>query len=399
MTASSKTTISVPLLDLKAQYESLRGEIEPVVRDVIESQWFIGGPNVSQLEEDIAKYCSVPRAVGCASGSDAILLSLQTLGIGSGDFVACPTYSFFATAGSISRLGAQPLLVDIDPDTYNMNARSLEDALSSVPSGAVKAVMPVHLFGQCCDMDAITEVASRHGLPVIEDAAQALGAEDVHGRRAGSMSHAGCFSFFPSKNLGGFGDGGLVTFQDEESASQASRLRNHGMDPKYFHAEIGSNSRLDALQAAVLIVKLRHLDAWTEGRRENARFYDDIFRQAGGLASDVSLDEGSDLPLRFPLPAPESARHIYNQYIVRVPAGHRDLIRSRLAELNIGTEVYYPLSLHQQECYKDLDTQGRSFSVSERAATETISIPVYPDLSMDQKQHVAESLISIAREL
>ena len=399
MTASSKTTITVPLLDLKAQYETLRDEIEPVVRDVIESQWFIGGPNVSQLEEDISRYCRASHAVGCASGSDAILLALQTLGVGPGHYVACPTYSFFATAGSISRLGAKPLLVDIDPGTYNMDPHSLEAALSSVSAEAVKAIMPVHLFGQCCDMDAITEIASSRNLPIIEDAAQALGAEDVHGRRAGSMAHAGCFSFFPSKNLGGFGDGGIVTFQTEESASQAARLRNHGMNPKYYHAEIGSNSRLDALQAAVLIVKLRHLDAWTQCRRENARFYDEVFQQAGALTSDLSLNESTDIPLRFPLPAPDSARHIYNQYIVRVPASHRDLIRSRLAEVNIGTEVYYPLSLHQQDCYRDLDTQGRSFDVSELAATETISIPVYPDLSIAQKTHVAESLIAIVRAL
>lgn len=391
--------IEVPLLDLKAQYAGLRDEIEPVIKEVIESQWFIGGPNVSQLEEDIAEYCSTPHAVGCASGSDAIQLALQAVGVGPGDIVVCPTYTFFSTAGSISRLGANPLLVDVDPATYNMDPKSLDAALSKVPKGRVKAIMPVHLFGQCCDMDSIMELASDRGISVVEDAAQALGSEDVHGRRAGSISLAGCFSFFPSKNLGGFGDGGVMTFQDPEMASRAGRLRNHGMEPKYYHHEIGCNSRLDALQAAVLRVKLRHLDSWTEGRRANARFYDDFICEAGGLSSEISLDETSKLQIRYPLPASGSSRHIYNQYIIRVPAEQRDLIRSRLSEAKIGTEVYYPLALHQQECYEGLELFGLTHSAAERASRETIAIPIYPDLTQAQKEYVMETLLSIVSSL
>ena len=391
--------IEVPLLDLKAQYAGLRDELEPVIKEVIESQWFIGGPNVSQLEEDIAEDCGTSKAVGCASGSDAIQLALQAVGVGPGDLVVCPTYSFFSTAGSISRIGATPVLVDVDPATYNMNPESLEIALAKVPIERVKAIMPVHLFGQCCDMDSIMGLASACGVSVVEDAAQALGSEDVHGRRAGSMSLAGCFSFFPSKNLGGFGDGGVMTFQDSEMASHAARLRNHGMDPKYYHHEVGCNSRLDALQAAVLRVKLRHLDSWTEGRRANAGFYDACIAQAGGMSSDVSLDEASKLPIRYPLPAPGSSRHIYNQYIIRVPAEHRDLVRSRLSEARIGTEVYYPLSLHQQECYQDLELFELKHPAAERASRETIAIPIYPDLSQAQKEYVMDTLLSIVASL
>ncbi|MAJ45896.1 MAG: transcriptional regulator [Planctomycetaceae bacterium] len=391
--------IEVPLLDLKAQYAGLRDELEPVVKEVIESQWFIGGPNVTQLEEDIAEYCTTSRAVGCASGSDAIQLALQAADVNPGDIVVCPTYTFFSTAGSISRIGAIPLLVDVDPATYNMDPKSLDVALSKAPQGRVKAIMPVHLFGQCCDMDSIMGLAADQGISVIEDAAQALGSEDVHGRRAGSMSVAGCFSFFPSKNLGGFGDGGVMTFQDPEMASRAARLRNHGMEPKYYHHEVGCNSRLDALQAAVLRVKMRHLDSWTEGRRENARFYDDCICEAGGLSSDVSLGETSKLPIRYPLPASGASRHIYNQYIIRVPAGHRDMIRARLSEARIGTEVYYPLALHQQECYRDLDLFELNLSAAERASRETIAIPIYPDLTQAQKEHVMDTLLSIVSSL
>ncbi|OUU96397.1 MAG: hypothetical protein CBC35_01080 [Planctomycetes bacterium TMED75] len=399
MPTSARTMIEVPLLDLKAQYAGLRDELEPVVKEVIESQWFIGGPNVTQLEEDIAEYCTTSRAVGCASGSDAIQLALQAADVNPGDIVVCPTYTFFSTAGSISRIGAIPLLVDVDPATYNMDPKSLDVALSKAPQGRVKAIMPVHLFGQCCDMDSIMGLAADQGISVIEDAAQALGSEDVHGRRAGSMSVAGCFSFFPSKNLGGFGDGGVMTFQDPEMASRAARLRNHGMEPKYYHHEVGCNSRLDALQAAVLRVKMRHLDSWTEGRRENARFYDDCICEAGGLSSDVSLGETSKLPIRYPLPASGASRHIYNQYIIRVPAGHRDMIRARLSEARIGTEVYYPLALHQQECYRDLDLFELNLSAAERASRETIAIPIYPDLTQAQKEHVMDTLLSIVSSL
>jgi dTDP-4-amino-4,6-dideoxygalactose transaminase len=399
MTTASSTNVTVPLLDLKAQYDTIREEIEPVVRDVIESQWFIGGPKLAELEAAIASYCSTSHAVGCASGSDAILLPLQAIGVGAGDRVLCPTYSFFATAGSITRLGAQPLFVDIDPETYNICPESLARAFEHPDADRIKAIVPVHLYGQCADMDAINSIASEHGVPVIEDSAQAIGSEDVHGRRAGSMGTASAFSFFPSKNLGGFGDGGIVTTSDEELAAQFARLRNHGMNPKYYHSEIGMNSRLDALQAAVLIVKLRHLDSWSEGRLANARFYDEAIADAGGATSALGLEESTVLPLRSPAPAAEGARHIYNQYVIRVPAEHRDAVRERLAEARIGSEIYYPLSLHMQDCYSDCGQAEGTLPHAERAARETIALPVYPDLSTDQRAHVAETLVSIVRSL
>ena len=399
MTTASTTNVTGPLLDLKAQYDTIRDEIEPVVRDVIESQWFIGGPKLAELETEIARYCSASHAVGCASGSDAILLPLQAIGVGAGDLVVCPTYSFFATAGSITRLGATPVFVDIDPVTYNICPTSLAAAFDRPDSDRIKAVVPVHLYGQCADMDAVCAIAAEHGVPVIEDSAQAIGSEDVHGRRAGSMGHASAFSFFPSKNLGGFGDGGIITSNDEQLAGQVGRLRNHGMDPKYYHSEIGMNSRLDALQAAVLLVKLRHLDAWSDGRQANAAFYDEAIAAAGGATSAVSLDEASGIPLRSPAPAPTGARHIYNQYIIRVPEQHRDGVRAGLAEANIGSEIYYPVSLHMQECYSDCGQAEGTLPAAERAARETIALPIYPDLTSEQRAHVAETLIAVVRAL
>ena len=399
MTTTSNTDITVPLLDLKAQYDTIRDEIEPVVREVIESQWFIGGPKLAELETNVARYSNCAHAVGCASGSDAILLPLQGLEIGHGDLVVCPTYTFFSTAGSIHRLGATPVFCDVDQASYNMTVESLQQAFDRPDSNRIKAIIPVHLFGQCCDMDGILEFAASKGVPVIEDAAQAIGAEDLHGRRAGSMGVAGCFSFFPSKNLGGFGDAGIVTTQDEALANRLAKLRNHGMDPKYFHGEIGLNSRLDALQAAVLTVKLRHLDSWTEGRQKNAAFYDSAIRDAGGASSSVGLEESSGIALRFPEPAVDGARHIYNQYIIRVPAQHRDLVRTRLAESNVGSEIYYPLPLHLQKCFDFCDGSEGDHPVAEAAARESIAIPIYPDLSENQRSHVIESLIAIVRGL
>ena len=399
MTTVSTTNVTVPLLDLKAQYETIRDEVEPVVREVIESQWFIGGPKLGELETAIAGYCSASRAIGCASGSDAVLLPLQAVGVGHGDLVVCPTYTFFATAGSITRLGARPLFVDIDPTTYNICPKSLAEAFAGPDADRIKAIVPVHLYGQCADMDAVNAVAQEHGIPVIADSAQAIGSEDVHGRRAGSMGSASGFSFFPSKNLGGFGDGGIITTNDDAIADHVARLRNHGMDPKYYHSEIGMNSRLDALQAAVLLVKLRHLDTWSAGRQANARYYDQVIVDAGGATSALCLDEASDLPLRSPEPAPEGARHIYNQYIVRVPAAHRDHVREKLAEVNVGSEIYYPLSLHMQDCYVECGQPEGSLPNAERAALETIALPIYPDLTDAQRAHVIDSLVSIVRSL
>lgn len=393
---TTATKITVPLLDLKAQYATIRDEIEPVVQEVIESQWFIGGPNVSGFEEECASYCSASHAVGCASGSDAIILALQALGVGIGDAVIVPTYTFFATAGGVHQLGAQPIFVDIDPVTYNIDIEGIRAAFAGTMAEKIKAIMPVHLFGQVADMDAINAIAAEYGVAVVEDAAQSIGSTDHQGRRAGSIGTVGTFSFFPSKNLGGFGDGGMCTTNDGELAAAIGRIRNHGMEPKYFHHEIGRNSRLDALQAAVLRVKLRHLDGWTEGRRANAKFYDEAFANAGAQTSKTPLSEGG-IPLRTPEPGAPGSRHIYNQYVVRVPAEKRDAIRAALSEANIGTEVYYPLGLHAQKCFEHLGHQDEDFPQAHQAGRETIALPIYAELTDSQQSHVVESLLSALR--
>ena len=395
-TAAAPATnhVNVPLLDLKAQYATIRHEIEPVVREVIESQYFIGGPKIGELECMTAGYCQTRHAIGCANGSDAIVLALQALGIKAGDAVICPTYTFFATAGSVHRLGAQPVFVDCDPATYNICPESTRMAFRCHRN--VKAIVPVHLFGQAADLDAILAIAGEHGVPVVEDAAQAIGTEDPQGRRVGSRGAIGTFSYFPSKNLGGFGDGGIVTTNDDALAARMMRLRNHGMEPKYYHDEVGMNSRLDALQAAVLLVKMRHLDAWSAGRQRNAAFYDGAFRAAGAADSSVPLDAGG-LALRHPKPAPAGSRHIYNQYVVRVPAAVRDLVRQDLADRKIGTEIYYPVPLHLQKCFAHLGYGKGIFPHAERAALESIALPIYPDLVPEQLEHVAASLVESVR--
>ena len=387
------TDITVPLLDLKAQYATIRDEIEPVIREVVESQWFIGGPQVSGLEEECAEYCGASHAIGCASGSDAIVIAMDALGIGRGDAVIVPTYTFFATAGSVHRVGARPIFVDIDPVTYNIDPASVRAAFAGPDADSIKAIMPVHLFGQVAEMDEINAIAAEHGVAVVEDAAQSIGSSDAHGRRAGSIGAIGTFSFFPSKNLGGFGDGGMCSTNDEQLAAALGRLRNHGMEPKYYHREVGRNARLDALQAAVLRVKLRHLDSWSEARRANARFYDQAFAAVGARTSATPVAEGG-FPLRTPEPAVDGARHIYNQYVVRVPAEMRDEVRNRMSEQRIGTEIYYPLSLHQQECFEHLGDPTVDLANAELAAKETIALPIYPELTEAQKTHVVETLVS-----
>jgi dTDP-4-amino-4,6-dideoxygalactose transaminase len=388
--------IVVPLLDLKAQYATIRDEIEPVVREVIESQYFIGGPKVDQIEREIAAYCRAGHAVGCANGSDAIVLALQALDIGAGDAVICPSYTFFATAGAVHRLGATPVFVDMDPTTYNICAESTRAAFQRHAN--IKGILPVHLFGQAADLDAMLAIGRENGVPVIEDAAQAIGTEDIHGTRVGSRGAITTFSFFPSKNLGGFGDGGIVTTNDKTLADRMRRLRNHGMEPKYYHDEIGMNSRLDALQAAVLSVKLRHLDAWSAGRQRNAAFYDAQFAEAGARTSATPIAAGG-FPLRTPHPAPRGARHIYNQYIVRVPAAIRDRVREELTKRTIGTEIYYPVALHQQKCFASLGYRDDSLPQSELAAKETIALPIYADLTPKQLAWVATSVIDVVRSL
>ncbi|MFO0961929.1 MAG: DegT/DnrJ/EryC1/StrS family aminotransferase [Phycisphaerales bacterium] len=395
MSTATAAGISVPLLDLKAQYATIRAEVEPVVKEVIESQYFIGGPKIDELEREIAAYTRSRHAIGCANGSDAILLALQALDIGPGDEVVIPTFTFFATAGSVHRLGARPVFADIDPVTYNVCPRSIEQALSGAKK--CKVLMPVHLFGQAADLDAVMAIAKARSLKVVEDCAQAIGTEDVHGRRVGGIGDVGTFSFFPSKNLGGFGDGGIMTTNDDAVGARLKRLRNHGMEPKYYHQEIGMNSRLDALQAAVLSVKLRHLDAWSAARQKNAAYYDGVLREAGAADSSVAVDAGG-LPIRFPK-APAKGRHIYNQYVVRVPARIRDQVRNELQARRIGTEIYYPLCLHMQECFKDLGYRPGAFPASERAALETIALPIYGELTAQQRQWVVESLVEVVRKL
>jgi dTDP-4-amino-4,6-dideoxygalactose transaminase len=367
--------MKVPLLDLHAEYESVRAETLRAVERVLESQQFILGPEVAALEEEIARYCGARFAVGCASGSDALLLALMALDIGAGDEVITTPYSFFATASAITRLGARPVFVDIEPGTYNLNVSRIEEAVTP----RTRAIMPVHLYGQPAEMRALMEIGRRHNLAIVEDAAQAIGAED-NSVRAGSIGAMGCFSFYPTKNLGGAGDGGLVTTNDEQLAERLRILRAHGMEPKYFHKEVGINSRLDSLQAAILRVKLPHLDEWSDARKRNADRYRELFRDAG-LAEEVGL----------PLERPD-VRHIYNQFVIRVDGERRNALREHLKDDEIGTEIYYPVPLHLQECFAELDYRRGEFPESEKAARETLALPVYPALTLEQQRHVVESI-------
>jgi dTDP-4-amino-4,6-dideoxygalactose transaminase len=373
--------IAVPALDLKAQYASIRNEIEPVVQAILESQYFVLGPEVAQLEAEAARYCGVRHAVGCASGSDALLLPLMAWGIGPGDEVVTTPYTFFATAGAVWRLKARPVFVDIEPDTYNIDPAQIEAAVTE----RTRAIIPVHLYGQCADMGPILDIARRLGIPVLEDAAQAIGA-GYHGTLAGGLGDSAAFSFYPSKNLGGFGDGGMVMTQNADHARQVARLRVHGMEPKYHHHEVGFNSRLDALQAAVLRVKLRHLDAWTAGRRAVAERYRALFAEFG-------LNEAIALPVEKP-----GHLHVYNQFVIRVPADHRDALRNHLGDRKIGTEIYYPIPLHLQVCFADLGHRPGDFPVAEAAALETIALPMYPELTEEAQRHVVGSIAEYVHE-
>ena len=367
-----KTGVSVPLLDLEAQYRPIRDELLAAITRVCDSQRFIMGPEVEALERELARTMGVAHAVSMSSGTDAILATLMALGIGPGDEVITPTYSFFATAGCVSRVGATPKLVDIDPATFNVDPEAVRAAITP----RTKAIIPVHLYGQMADMGALLEIGKTHGVPIIEDACQAIGAE-YHGRQAGSLGTAGCFSFFPSKNLGAFGDAGLVTTNNDALAHELRLLRNHGAEPKYFHSRIGGNFRLDALQAAVLRVKLPYLGEWTEARRANARRYDELFA-AAGLKAIV-------LPSETP-----GYRHIFNQYIVRVP--DRDRVRGYMTEHGIGTEIYYPVPFHLQECFAPLGYAQGDFPHSEAAANSTMALPIYGELTLDQQQAVVSTL-------
>jgi len=365
--------MNIPLLDLKAQFQPLRAEIMAAVQTVCDEQGFILGPRVVAFEESLAKYVGARYAIGCASGSDALLLSLMAMGVGQGDEVITVPFTFFATAGAVSRLGAKPVFIDIQPDTFNLDPAQLERAVTS----RTKAIIPVHLFGQCADMPAINQIAKAKKLHVIEDACQAIGAGQS-GQRAGVLGDTACFSFFPSKNLGGFGDGGMVTTNDQGLADALSMLRVHGSRVRYLHEAVGINSRLDALQAVVLDIKLKYLDQWAEGRRRNAARYDQLFRAAGLLD-------------RVTLPSTKAGNfHVYNQYTVRV--SKRDELRAHLKEKGVGTEIYYPLPMHLQNCYQDLGYRKGAFPLSERAAEEVMSLPIYPELSDAQLTYVVEMI-------
>jgi dTDP-4-amino-4,6-dideoxygalactose transaminase len=377
----------VPLLDLKAQYATIKDEVREAVDRVLESQQFIMGPEVAEFENAVAHYVGTRHAIGVSSGTDALLAALMAIGVSPGDRVITTTYSFFASAGVIARLNAIPVLVDIDPASYNMSPESLEKAwvaLDRTVQQRVKAVVPVHLFGQCADMAPIRALARQVSVSVIEDAAQAIGCGYAPGQSAGTMGLMGCFSFFPSKNLGGIGDGGMVVTSDDAVAERLRLLRNHGARPKYFHTVVGGNFRLDTIQAAVLHVKLKHLESWTAARRERAAHYRELFQQSGLVSSGaVALPE-------VVRNEPGLVTHIYNQFVIRVP--RRDALREFLTAQGVGTEIYYPVPFHLQECFRELRYREGDFPEAERAARETLALPVYPELTHEQQAYVIRQI-------
>jgi dTDP-4-amino-4,6-dideoxygalactose transaminase len=387
--------MQVPLLDLKPQYLALKADIDAAIARVCESQYFILGPAVKELEAAVASYSQCARGVGVSSGTDALLVALMALEIGAGDEVIAPSYTFFATAGTIARLNARPVFCDIDRDTFNISPQAVQRFIDTScelrdgvlvntrTGGKVRALMPVHLYGQLADMPALLAIAERYNLRVIEDAAQAIGAADAAGRRAGSFGDIGCLSFFPSKNLGAFGDAGMCVTNDAALGERLDVLRVHGGKPKYYHAFVGGNFRIDEIQAAVLAVKLPRLDGWTEGRQRNAAIYDAAFA-AAGLGAQVVTP-----------PALPGQRHIYNQYVIRVQ--RRDALREHLKHAGVGTEIYYPLSLHQQQCFAYLGYGAGSLPESERAAQTTVALPIYPELSEAQLRYVVESIAAFYR--
>ncbi len=365
----------IPLLDLKAQFETIRSEIVPALLDVIESQRFIMGEPVQMLERAVAEFVGAPHAIACASGTDALLLSLKALKLEPGDEVITVPFTFFATAGAIHNAGGKPVFVDIDPATFNIAPSQVEDAITP----RTRAIVPVHLFGQMAEMETIMKIADHHGLPVIEDAAQAIGARrrlDDGWHMAGTLGMTGAFSFFPSKNLGGWGDGGLITANDPDLAALLAKLRTHGGAKQYHHEEIGTNSRLDTLQAAVLLAKLGYLSRWNEARRQHAAVYSDGLKEMSGIQAPMSdrLNE-----------------HVYNQYTIR--SDRRDELRAHLTQRDIGTAIYYPRALHLQPCFADLGYSAGQFPETEKACEEVLSLPVYPELSADQQAKVIDSIV------
>ena len=359
--------MKVVSLDLKRQYESIRAEIDKAVLDVVASQSFILGPFVESFEQDITKFCLVKHAIGVSSGTDAILLALMACGIKDGDEVITAPFTFFATAGSIARLGAVPVFVDIDPSTYNIDVNKISIAVNR----KTKAILPVHLYGQCADMDVILEIANANGLKVIEDAAQAIGAT-YKGKNAGTIGNIGCFSFYPSKNLGGYGDGGLITTNDDKLAEFIKLLRVHGAKPKYYHSYVGINARLDAIQAAVLSVKLKYLSEWSESRRMIASYYNEYLK---------------NLPVKMPDTASYNT-HIFHQYVIATP--HRDKLMEYLKQQGIETVIYYPLPLHLQKCFEYLGYKKGDLPESEKAANETLALPIFPEITRKEQDYVIE---------
>ena len=387
---SKQIRITVPLLDLKPQYQALKAELDEAMLKVAASQMFILGPAVRELEEKLAAYSGARHGIGLSSGTDALLIALMALDIGVGDEVVTSAYTFFATGGTIARVGARPIFLDIEPTSYNIDVNLVRQFLEEgcerragglynrETGGRVRALMPVHLYGQSADMDPLMALARKQNLPLIEDAAQSIGAEYPPGRRSGGIGDIGCLSFFPTKNLGAFGDAGMCVTNDDALAAKLRMLRVHGMEPKYYHALIGGNFRIDELQAAVLLVKFRHLEDWHAARRRNAAYYDAAFL-AARCADRVTT------PVVLP-----GYRHIYNQYVIRVPS--RDRLRAHLAECGIGTEIYYPVPLHMQQCFAYLSYQPGDCPQSARAARETLALPIYPELTETQLQYVVDSI-------
>jgi dTDP-4-amino-4,6-dideoxygalactose transaminase len=387
--------MQVPLLDLKGQYRPLRAEIEAAIREVCDEQRFVLGPRVAELEAKVAEYSHTKHGLGLSSGTDALLLALMALDIGPGDEVITTPFTFFATAGVIARLGARPFFCDIDPATFNLDPAAVRAAIAErcelkgdrlvnrATGGVIRALLPVHLYGQMADVDAFLSIARQYRLSVVEDAAQAIGAALADGRRAGSIGDVGCLSFFPTKNLGAFGDAGMNVSNDGALHERMRILRVHGGEPKYYHSLIGGNFRLDELQAAVLVIKLKHLDDWTDARQLNAAHYDELFRNA-------DLGDAVQLPARVP-----GFRHIFNQYVIRVRK--RDELKNHLATNGVGTEIYYPLPLHAQQCFAYLEHEPNDFPQAQRAAAEVLALPIYPELTAEQREYVVRQVVSFVR--
>jgi dTDP-4-amino-4,6-dideoxygalactose transaminase len=377
----STPNAGVPLCDLNAQFQELRPQLEEAVRRVLASGQVILGPEVAALEAELARWCGARHAIGCGSGTDALLLALCALNIGPGDEVILPPFTFFATAGSVVRCGARPVFADIDPVTYNLDPAQVEHKITD----RTRALLPVHLYGQCADMEPLQKIADRYGLAVIEDAAQSLGAE-YQGRQAGTIGTIGCFSFYPTKNLGGYGDSGMVMTDDAELAARLACLRVHGMEPKYFHKYLGWNARIDAVQAALLRVKLPYLDRWLQAREQAARRYTELLQEHG-------LTDFLAPPTALP-----GRRHVFNQYVVRVADGQRDALLQYLKTEGIGCEIYYPMSLHRQECLAYLGYRDGDFPVSEEACRCVLALPMFPEITAEQQKRVVQSCAVFARQ-